>query len=286
MVHLLLLSIASTIACLTRYYWQRHPDQPWTNRWQQALIRFALPPLLLLTTAIALFWMGPMGQMVNGWQGWLGYAWAIGFLAVGAVFGLQLLTEAFKAIQQIQQYEATQINDRPARLLPIKLPFVAQIGLWQPQLVVSQGLLDQMDKAHLTAVLTHEAAHQHYRDTFWFFWLGWLRRMSLGLPQTEGLWQELLLLRELRADRWAAQQVNPLLLAEALLQVVSAPLQMEFMAAFNPEMAVDRLDERITALLEPTETDDRNIAPFILVAVLVFLPLLSIPFHHQLCAIL
>jgi Zn-dependent protease with chaperone function len=286
MVHLLLLAIAGTIACLTRYHWQRHPEQSWTTRWQQALIRFALPPLLLITTAIALLWMGPMGQMVNGWQGWLGYGWAIGFVGMVAVFGLQLWAEAFKAIQQIRQYEITQVNDHPARLLPLKLPFVAQIGLWQPQLVISQGLIEQMDAAHLEAVLTHEAAHQHYRDTFWFFWLGWLRRASLGLPQTEALWQELLLLRELRADRWAAQQVNPLLLAEALLQVVSAPLQMEFIAAFNLEMAVDRLDERINALLETVETDDRNILPFISVTILVLLPLLSIPFHHHLCAIL
>jgi Zn-dependent protease with chaperone function len=258
------------------------PSTQWHDRWNQAIVTFVLPPLLLISTAVALLWMGPIGHMVHGWLGWTTYAWAIGWLGIVGFLGLQLLAEAGRSMQQIRQYEAITVQNHPARKLETAMPFVAQIGFWQPQTVISRGLLETLDEAHLQAVLAHEAAHQHYRDTFWFFWLGWLRRCSRWLPQTEVLWQELLLLREMRADRFAAQTVDPLLLAEALYTVVSTPMQPEFVVAFNGEVAVDRLNERIDALLEvQTELEilDRLQWRSFLVSAIVFLPLLAIPFH-------
>jgi Zn-dependent protease with chaperone function len=50
--------------------------------------------------------------------------------------------------------------------------------------------------------LAHEQAHAHYRDTFWFFWLNVL---TSWLPHTEALWQEILFLREIRADEKAKE---------------------------------------------------------------------------------
>ena len=85
-------------------------------------------------------------------------------------------------------------------------------------------MLDALDRPHLDAVLAHEQAHVYYRDTFWFFWLGWIRSFTIWLPNTEAVWQELLLLRELRADRQATEQVDFLLLAESLLIVAQNPL--------------------------------------------------------------
>jgi Zn-dependent protease with chaperone function len=254
----------------------------WHDRWNQAIVTFVLPPLLLISTAVALLWMGPIGHMVHGWLGWTTYVWAIGWLGIVGFLGLQLLAEAGRSMQQIQQYEAITVQNYPARKLETAMPFVAQIGFWQPQMVISRGLLETLDEEHLQAVLGHEAAHQHYRDTFWFFWLGWLRRCSRWLPQTESLWQELLLLREMRADRFAAQTVDPLLLAEALYTVVSTPMQPEFVVAFNGEVTVDRLNERIDALLEvQTELEILNRLQWrsFLVSAVVFLPLLAIPFH-------
>jgi Zn-dependent protease with chaperone function len=292
MIHLLMLGTGWGIALLLRLQWLSDRSTNWSDRWNITLLQFLLPPLLLITTAIALLWMGPIGQMVHGWQGWLTYGWAIGFLLLLLFTGWQLLSEALRSAQRIRQYPITavpKINSpanspaQAARLIPLELPFIAQIGLWQPQLVISQGLLSLLEPQHLEAVLVHEAAHQHYRDTFWFFWLGWLRRCSCYLPNTEALWQELLLLREMRADRWAAQMVNPLLLAEALFIVVSAPVKMEYAAAFNGETALDRLDERINALLAPPVAPPA-IAPLawqtITITLLSLLPLLVIPFHR------
>lgn len=67
------------------------------------------------------------------------------------------------------------------------------------------------------------------------------------LPNTQALWEELLLLRELRADRWAAQHLDGLLIAESLLLLVSNNMipTATFAAAFGATDMSDRLAERI-----------------------------------------
>jgi Zn-dependent protease with chaperone function len=297
MLHLLMILGSLALAISWRVTWRSDPARPWENRWQMSLMAFALPPLLLLSTAIALLWMGPICHMarhlmIYGWSGSLSYVSSVIYCLLLGGLGLQLLSDGSRSLWQLRQYQTVALSlpiagtttAPTARLIPATVPFIAQIGLWRPQLVVSQGLLTELDDAHLTAVLCHEAAHRHYADTFWFAALGLLRRGTHWLPQTAALWQELLLLRELRADRWAAQRVDPLLLAEALFTVVSAPLSMEFGAAFNEAIVHDRLAERVNALLEePLEiaTDPSIRFSFQQWAWgLVLLPLLTIGLHH------
>jgi Zn-dependent protease with chaperone function len=260
------------------------------ERWRQSLKQFLLPPLLLLMTAIAILSMGPYGQMVWGWEGWLSYQIALAFLSLAIALGLKLSWEARQTLKQIHCHTKIDLEGKPARLLDTSQLYCAQVGFWQPELVVSQGLLDRLNKHHLEAVLVHEQMHVYHRDTFWFFWLGWLRRLSLWLPQTVILWQELLTLRELRADRSAAQCVDPLLLAESLLLVVSAPLlQPEISAALSWVIADDHdhpedcpvpLIERIEALLaEPKPEPPLSLWSYTWV-LWVPLPLAAIPFHQ------
>jgi Zn-dependent protease with chaperone function len=141
--------------------------------------------------------------------------------------------------------------------------------------------LQTLKPEHLEAVLTHEQAHHYYRDTFWFFWLGWLRRITSWLPNTESLWQELLILRELRADRWAAGRVDALLLAESLLMVVSTPMMgaENFCAAFSRAAPYNRLQERIEALLEQPESPTQSNLWTWCWVLLALLPLIAVPFH-------
>jgi Zn-dependent protease with chaperone function len=205
--------------------------------------------------------MGTQGQMMGLSVGWIGYLLALGVLGVAGVLLLRLGWQGWRSQQQIQTYPQFQTENAAGRLLDTALPFAAQIGFWRSELVVSQGLLTTLTSEQLTAVLTHEQAHAHYRDTFWFFWLGWLRQLTGWLPNTEALWQELLLLRELRADSWAAQTVDPLLIAESLLLVVQAPLSTSenYSAAFGEHLSMTRLEERIEALLtEPELSCDRD----------------------------
>jgi Zn-dependent protease with chaperone function len=226
--------------------------------------------------------MGPQGQMVRWWEGWLSYWLAVGFLAFAGMLALKLTVEGLRSLHQVRTYPQIVLRGRDSRLLTTPIPFIAQVGFWQSELVVSQGLLDTFGTEHLEAVLTHEQAHAHYHDTFWFFWLGWLRRLSALLPQTEALWQELLLLRERRADRWAAQTVDTLLLAESLLQMVKAPeLYAETIcAAFSSATPRNRLEERIEALLATQETVQPP-KPWVWSwLLLACLPLLTVPFHY------
>ena len=254
--------------------------QTWEQRWHRALGAFVLPPLLMVMTAVAIVCMGPQGQMGHWHTGWLSYVLAIAGLGYVSFLGLKLLLQAQRTLRQVRSFDCQSIQGQPSRLLESPLPFIAKIGFWHPELVVSRGLLQTLDTPHLAAVLVHEQAHHHYRDTFWFFGLGWLRRLSAWLPQTETLWQELLMLRELRADRWAAQQVDGLLLAEALVVVASAPTYLGEGVGLENAVTRDRLTERIDALLvdpEPLVSAPPGRWLWLLWALI---PLLAIPFHR------
>ena len=255
----------------------------WQRRWQTALIVFLWPPVLLLMSAIAILWMGPQGQMVWGLGGWWSYGLAVGFVVWAVWCGLQLTVAAWRSVQQLRHCPSLELEGETGRYLETSIPFAAQVGFWQPELVVSQGLLDCLAPDQLEAVLIHEQAHRQYRDTFWFLGLGWLRQLTLWLPHTEALWQELLLLRELRADAWAAQRVDGLVLAESLFLLVNTPeLEAEpFCAAFSAAAPQTRLMERVDALLSgpqppPPQFSWRLWCWFCL----ALLPLVTVPFHY------
>ena len=281
-MHLLMLVSALAVAVGLRLL-PVISDGSHEERWQRSLLHFLFPPLLLLMTAVALLCMGPQGQMVRWWEGWFSYTVAISFLVLTSALGGKLAVAGWRSLKQIRSYPTQIVQGQTSRLLPTTIPFSAQVGFWHSELVVSQGLLDLFDESHLNAVLAHEQAHAHYRDTFWFFWLGWLRRVTPWLPQTNTLWQELLMLRELRADRWAAERVDTLLLAESLVQMVSVPnLYTELSAAFSQSMSATRLDERIESLLAPapSSTPQRFLLMPWVWLLLVGLPLVAIPFHY------
>lgn len=280
MMHLLTISTALGLAWSLRL--SHLTSNSYERRSSAALLQFLLPPVLLVATAVAIVGMGPHGQMVWRWEGWLCYLFASGCLAWMATVGWQVAAEARQSVEQIRSYKRQSVLGTPTRLLDTSLVFSAQIGLWQPELVISQGLLDTLDREHLEAVLAHENAHLYYRDTFWFFWLGWLRRCFLWLPNTEALWQELLLLREIRADRWAAQHIDPLLLAESLLFVARAPLQHceSFCAAFSCAAPRSRIEERIDALLGESPISAKTNWWGLAWLSVGFIPLLAIPLHY------
>jgi len=269
-VHFVMIFGSLFLAWGLRYGWQNSSEAAqvsWQKRWQKALVCFVLPPLLVVMTAIAVLCMGSEGQMIGLQAGRLSYAIAIIFLIYSVIRSAQLALNGWQSLQKLQDlvidrkvdvkddFQAASLIDEPVRLLDMPMLFAAQIGFWRSHLFVSQGLLDTLDPDHLEAVLLHERAHTHYRDTFWFFWLGCLRQVMPWLPNTQALWEELLLLRELRADRWAAQYTDGLLLAESLLAMVSSNMQPipTFAAAFGATNTSNRLEERVNFLLAEPE---------------------------------
>ena len=290
-MHGLLFTFAGSSAVVLRMLWHwslsdhsgKSDRGSWNQRWIAAMFSFVLPPLLLLTSAMALLWMGPQGMGISRLEGIGTYGASSGFLIGAIAIGFRLATSARASIRQLQRYpiQTWDALGLRARLLPLDVPFIAQVGLWNPEIVMSRGLLTQLDADHLKAVIAHEQAHAQYHDTFWFFCFGGLRRLTGWLPKTDALWQELLMLRELRADRVAVQQTDPLLLAEALVMLVRSPMEhQDWAATLNPEMPCDRFEERINAIL-----DAEPLLPILgwqmsAIVLAGLLPLLTVPFHH------
>lgn len=281
-MHLMMILAALGLALSVRLSYESSAGS-WIERWARTLLFFLFPPLLLLMTALAVLFMGPQGRMIGLQASWFSYLLTIVFLLVAGASCLQLALSGWRCVFQTRTYPSQELGGKLYRILDTPVLFSANIGFWQPELVVSLGLLNTLDNTQLDAVIAHEQAHYYYRDTFWFFWLGWMRSYTGWLPNTEALWQELLILRELRADRWAAQTVDPLVLAESLLLVVSSPSSVpseSFCAAFSSIVQKNRLNQRIEALLaEPEST--RQIGWWSWAwSLAVFLPLVAIPFHN------
>lgn len=259
----------------------------WAIRWYRTLFLFCFPGLLMLTTAIAVLYMGCHGQMLGVQAGSVGclIAGVIILSASGSL--IKLAWQSYCSLRRLSQYPLQAIGNTTARVFDLDLPYSAQVGFWQSELIVSRGLLSVLDSEHLAAVIAHEQAHAKYKDTFWFFWLGWIRHFSFWLPNTEILWQELLLLRELRADRQAAEFVDFLLLAESLLAVAKAPLESPLgWIGFNDAQTGDceasgqhRLQSRIESLLNLPESIEEHYWHRWSWLCLLLLPLFTIPLH-------
>lgn len=277
-MHLFMILSALTLAIAVRVSWRQNTQD---GSWGRSLLFFLFSPLLLLITGLAVLCMGTQGTMIglpvgraSYWLTWFLFAW-IGFC------GLKLAWLGWQSVQKTRTYPSLDLAGTSGRVLETNALFSALVGFWQPELVVSKGMLHTLTSEQLAAVIAHEQAHYYYRDTFWFFWLGWIRTCTAWLPNTEALWQELLLLRELRADAQAAQQVDPLVLAESLVLVVRSSIMpmTSFCATFSAVMQSDRLTERIEALLASPEPPTQPQIKWSFWLLLAFLPLATVPFH-------
>lgn len=279
-MHAILILAALGIAWSLRLRWSS-PIGNWSERWQRSLLFFLFPPLLLIVTSLAVLFMGPGGEMVGVWDGWLSYFLSVAFLAIAVIFCIKLAIDSTLFLQQIRSYPIKKVVGKSVRILNTPALFSAVIGFWNPEFTVSTGLLNTLDRDHLKAVIAHEQAHCYYRDTFWFFWLGWLRQLTAWLPRTKALWEELLVLREIRADAHAAGEVDSLLLAEALLLVASYPHRYSdiicIIGAVGPQ---HRLEERIEALLGEQKNLLKLNPWFWSWLLLTLSPLVTVPFHN------
>ena len=281
-MHSLMLLLALTIAIGLRWFLPSYQ-----RRWQITLFFFLFPPLLLLMTVISVVCMGYRGQMLGYNSSLISYFSAIIWLVFALFCLIKLSYQTWQTHRDFSSYPLKKITAQKARVLAVDFPYSARVGFWNSELIVTQGLLNLLDQEHLQAVLAHEQAHQEYHDTFWFFWLGWLRSMSSWLPNSENLWSELVFLRELRADKYASGQVDYLLLAESLLLVaekVNQVAEINFSdsccVALNDHSLNNRLLERIDALVESEnpELPRFNYQVWLLLS-LSLAPFLLLPLH-------
>jgi Zn-dependent protease with chaperone function len=259
-MHSSFLFLTVLMAGVWRWQWRSAPDHRWTTRWQSTLSTFCLPPLMVLLATGAVLSMGHHGRMMGGAVSPVGCWISFGILAVaggGVALTLGRLTQTHLRLRQYAL--VTLPSGGQARCLEIDLPVAAQVGLWQSSLLVSRGWLDQLTDAEQQAMVAHEQAHADYHDPLWFLGLAMVRRFTGWLPQTQALWEELLLLREMRADRRAATTSDPLLLAELLIKLsrqMTLATQgqrphLESCLEFNEALSLCRLEQRVNAVLAP-----------------------------------
>ncbi|MCZ8188683.1 MAG: M56 family metallopeptidase [Microcystis sp. LE19-338.1B] len=281
-MHGSMLLLALTIAIGLRWFLPSYQ-----RRWQTTLFFFLFPPLLLLMTVISVVCMGYRGQMLGYNSSLISYFSAIIWLVFALFCLIKLSYKTWQTHRDFSSYPLKKITAQKARVLALDFPYSARVGFWKSELIVTQGLLNLLDQEHLQAVLAHEQAHQEYHDTFWFFWLGWLRSMSSWLPNSENLWSELVFLRELRADKYASGQVDYLLLAESLLlvaekvnQVAEINFSNSCCVALSDNSLNNRLLERIDALVESEkpELPRFNYQVWLLLS-LSLAPFLLLPLH-------
>ena len=283
-MHLMLAGIALVLA----WSWRQSTVDArgiWQQRWRQSLVGFVLPPLLLLGVALSIVLMGAGGHMWGMPASKMSSLLAIAFLIWLGLVGLRSLYLSWQDERRLRAYPQEVVTGEPVRLVATDIPASAHVGLWRPEILLTDGLIAHLDAEQLQAVLAHERAHAYYRDTFWFFWLGCLRTTTAWLPRTEVLWQELLLLRELRADRRATLQSDALALAEALVTVARYPVEFTEArcAPLSCAAAPDRLQERVEALLSAPPMVAEDASDFqgwdwrwLAIALL---PLAILPFH-------
>lgn len=255
----------------------------WHQRWQKSLFLLVCPPLVLFMTALAVLSMGTTGEMLGLEASWFSYSLALGFVTWGILIAVQLIAQLWQSQCQIERLSQQMVLGKTARILEDDFPYSAQVGFWKPELVVSRGLLESLDEIHLEAVIAHEQAHLNYRDTFWFGVLSWLKTLTVWLPHTEELWQELLLLREIRADRYATQEVDPLILAESLLYFAKAPFYSSNYSNFSFSCSIlsSRLAERIDAILAE-DSEPLTLGWWMwMLLFCICLPWITVPFHYS-----
>lgn len=280
-MHLILIFTALIIALFLRLIpFSSNNNLP--KSWQYSLFLFSFSPLILIMTALAIIVMGYNGEMLGFHPSKYSYFLALSFLLFSGICLIKLTYEAWLCLSKIRTYPLQSIQGKSARILDISFPYSGQIGFWQPELVITTGLIKILPSEHLKAVLLHEEAHHDHRDTFVFFWLGCLKNITYWLPNTEKLWQELLLLRELKADKKAAEKIDFLLLAESLLLVNKASLDLppNFNESFSCAFSNNRLTERIDALLDNSHSLDSFNNYNWAWLFLILLPLFTIPLHY------
>jgi Zn-dependent protease with chaperone function len=280
-MHLLMILDAVLFAFLLRLIPVPIPNN-FNQRWSHNLLLFILPPLFLLMTALAILFMGFHGEMLGLNIIYLGNFLAIIFLIYTIINTVRLIFQSRNTRKKLNNYSEQIILGRKAKILNIDFPYCAQIGVLKPELVISEGLLKILDNEHLEAVLLHEKAHNYYQDSLCFFCLNWLKDLSFWLPKTELLWQDLLLLREIRADQKAATEINPLIIAESLLTVAknSVSIPFNFATSFSIPTPVNRLNMRIDALFVENFADTNNNCYYWICLLIIFLPWVTILLHN------
>lgn len=142
-MHLIMILTALTVAWWLRSSWNGIQGS-WRQRWETALFLYLFPPLLLFMTAIAVLCMGPQGKMGGMYTGSISYVLALISLTFFAGLCIKLAWLGLQSVLSCRNFPVLELEGKQVRLLETEILFAGQIGFWQPELVVSLGLLQSL----------------------------------------------------------------------------------------------------------------------------------------------
>jgi hypothetical protein len=142
--------------------------------------------------------------------------------------------------------------DLDAQVLPVAAPLCLLVGFFRSVVVVSNGLVDQVDEEDLRVILSHERAHAARRDVL-FRWIARFTTLFMLPGARATLLDTIELTSEQSCDDAAARTVGDRLrVAETILKVERLCSQVRLPSM---RLAVSfgghRISERVTALIEP-----------------------------------
>lgn len=129
-----------------------------------------------------------------------------------------------------------------------KEKFAFVLGIRNPKIYISTGLISTLSKKEFEAVLAHEYYHLENRDTFTILILSIVNSISFIFPVLSDFVRNYRVAREIAADKFAVSKMGENHdLMSALQKILAAPVLSTPYAASIIEQ--DTLEERILSLL-------------------------------------
>ncbi len=180
----------------------------------------------------------------------------------------------------LQALDQKLVGNARARILPWPEPFLGLIGVWRPQLVISEGALQILSREELQAAILHEEAHRQLRHNVKDLAL---RIMIAGLPYRlrQKLYEGYVYLREVEADQ---QVPTPTALASALLKASTVTSPLEYSLALHSHSSIlrSRLEYLLGVTSPPSPWSLRSIVGrFALLFVFLTVPLFGLYHLHE-----
>ncbi|WNR44428.1 M56 family metallopeptidase [Paenibacillus roseipurpureus] len=138
-------------------------------------------------------------------------------------------------------------------MLNYRAPLAMTVGLWKPRILVSSGLVDILETNELRAVMEHEKCHVQHRDPGAIFLLALISKAMRYIPIFEWMAHKYPMMIELRADRYAIDQMEQSKdLGSALLKLLRQAGKPRFPLS-HASFAETSMNVRIQHILDPEQ---------------------------------
>jgi Zn-dependent protease with chaperone function len=179
---------------------------------------------------------------------WIPYAVAAAWLPLLVAFALAARAGAARlgaARALVRSSRPSALGD-DVRLLEQREPIALTVGLLEPAVLLSRGLLDAVSPQGLEVILAHERAHVRRRDTAWAF-VDALAASILPRSARVALLDEITLAQEQACDAAAAAERGREPVVSALMEVARLRLAAP---AFGMSAGASSLEARVLHLLD------------------------------------